>query len=97
MDIDLRVTEEAAERWQARQQEREPKRSKIEAGQIFEVESQERIKKRMDRLAEAAIKQNAVAWPPASLVQGLPVPGNRPCWSIRSAWSGCWGRPISWA
>lgn len=59
MDIDLRVAEEAAERWQARQQEREPKRSKIEAGQIFEVESQERIKKRMDRLAEAAIKQNA--------------------------------------
>lgn len=59
MDIDLRVAEEAARRWEARQQEREPKRSKIEAGQIFEVESQERIKKRMDRLSEAAIKQNA--------------------------------------
>jgi hypothetical protein len=44
MEIDLRVAEEAAERWQARQQDREPKRSKIEAGQIFEVESQERIK-----------------------------------------------------
>jgi endonuclease G, mitochondrial len=58
MEIDLRVAEEAAERWQARQQEREPKRSKIEAGQIFEVESQERIMKRMDRLAAAAIKQN---------------------------------------
>lgn len=59
MDIDLRVAEEAARRWEARQQEREPKRSKIEAGQIFEVESQERIKKRMDRLSEAALKQNA--------------------------------------
>ena len=58
MEIDFRVAEEAAERWQARQQEREPKRSKIEAGQIFEVESQERIMKRMDRLAAAAIKQN---------------------------------------
>src|SRR5918998_1937301 len=57
MDIDLRVAEEAARRWEARQQEREPKRSKIEAGQILEVESQERVQMRLDRLA-AAIKQN---------------------------------------
>jgi hypothetical protein len=79
MEIDLRVAEEAAERWQARQQEREPKRSKIEAGQIFEVESQERIMKRMDRLAAAAIKQNTGRLATGTADTGLLAPGSRTC------------------
>lgn len=58
MDPDHLVTDEAAERWRARQRQRELKRSAIDAGRISEVESPERIKKRLDRLTEAALKQN---------------------------------------
>jgi endonuclease G, mitochondrial len=58
MDSDLLVTDEAAERWRARQRQRELKRSAIDTGRISEVESPERIKKRLDRLTEAPLKQN---------------------------------------
>jgi V8-like Glu-specific endopeptidase len=60
MDIDLSVAEEAARRWQSRRGERDLKRSKLEAGLVVEVESKERIQKRLERLATAATKEKAL-------------------------------------
>ncbi|HWS81591.1 MAG TPA: DNA/RNA non-specific endonuclease [Rubrobacter sp.] len=57
MDLDLRVAEEAAKRWWDRQQERKARRTAIDAGRISEIESPERIKKRVDRLTEATLKR----------------------------------------
>jgi S1-C subfamily serine protease len=57
MDLDFRVADEAAKRWWARQQQREARRSAIDAGRVSDVESPERIKKRIDRLTEATLKR----------------------------------------
>ena len=67
-DLDLTVAQESAERWRARQQEREERRSAIREGRISDVESSERIQKRLDRLTAAAIKR--------SVAESLP--GRRP-------------------
>ena len=57
MDLDLRVADEAAERWSARQKEREARRAAIDEGRISDVETPERIKRRVDRLTEATLKR----------------------------------------
>lgn len=64
MDPDLRVAQESARRWQTRQVEREEQRSAIEEGLIASVEPPERIQKRLDRLAAAAVGRKGSAGGP---------------------------------
>jgi hypothetical protein len=94
MDVDLLATDEAAARWQARRQQREVRRSAIDAGRISEVESPERIKKRLDRLTEQPLSRMLGGW--TSAAEGLSA-DSRSDWSKRSAWSGSWDGPIFWA
>ncbi len=61
MDPDLTVAQESARRWQTRQVKREEQRSAIEEGLIASVESPERIQKRLDRLAAAAVGRKVSA------------------------------------
>ena len=55
---------ESARRWQTRQVEREEQRSAIEEGLIASVEPPERIQKRLDRLAAAAVGRKGSAGGP---------------------------------
>lgn len=71
VDLDLLVAEGAARRWRDRERGREARRSAIKAGRISEVESPERIQKRLDRLAETAMKQSLDARPPSRLVETI--------------------------
>jgi hypothetical protein len=57
VDLDLSVAKGAAERWSDREQQRDARLSAIREGRISDVESPERIKKRLDRLTGAALKQ----------------------------------------
>ena len=69
MDLDLSVAEGAAKRWWDREQERKPTLSAIKEGRISNVESSERIQKRLNRLTEAALRQRTSG------------SGGRPGWS----------------
>ena len=78
MDLDLRVADEAAERWSARQKEREARRAAIDEGRISDVETPERIKRRVDRLTEATLKRKVerrVAEPKPQPIQAEPPSG----------------------
>jgi hypothetical protein len=58
VDLDFSVAKGAAKRWWDRDQERAARLSAIREGRISDVESPKRIKKRLDRLTEAALRQN---------------------------------------
>ena len=68
VDLDLSVAKGAAERWSDREQQRDARLSAIREGRISDVESPERIKKRLDRLTGAALKQNVGDRRPSRLV-----------------------------
>jgi endonuclease G len=64
VEINLRVAEEAARRWQERSSIREPRRAKLKEGQALDVESSERVQKRLDRLAAVATEAKAAGGGP---------------------------------
>lgn len=75
-NIDLRVTEAAARRWQERKDIRDGKLASLRAGRVTEVESPERIQMRVQRLEAAAVRERtarAVIAPPPSLVERIGV------------------------
>jgi endonuclease I/V8-like Glu-specific endopeptidase len=57
MPIDLRIAQEAANRWNERREIREQARSKIDAGRAVEADTPERVQKRLTRLAAAVIQE----------------------------------------
>lgn len=59
MNVDLRVAEEAARRWQERSAVRESNRAKLNAGRVVEAETPERVQMRLERLAKAATEEKA--------------------------------------
>jgi endonuclease G, mitochondrial len=59
MEINVRVMEGAARRWQERSKVREPHRVALQAGRLMEVETPERIQKRLERLAMTATEERA--------------------------------------
>jgi len=71
VDLDLSVAKGAAERWSDREQQRDARLSAIREGRISDVESPERIKKRLDRLTGAALKQNVGDRRPSRLVETI--------------------------
>jgi endonuclease G, mitochondrial len=71
VDLDLSVAEGAAKRWWDREQERKATLSAIKEGRISDVESPERIQKRLDRLTEAALRQNVGERRPSRLVETI--------------------------
>jgi endonuclease G, mitochondrial len=74
MELNLPLVEEAAKRWRLRQGIREQNRSKLQAGRILEVESPDRVRKRLERLAMIATKEkaaHATAVPTASLLETM--------------------------
>ncbi len=71
MDLDLSVAEGAAKRWWDREQERKPTLSAIKEGRISNVESSERIQKRLNRLTEAALRQNVGERRPSRMVETI--------------------------
>jgi endonuclease G, mitochondrial len=63
MEISLQLAEEAAKRWRSRQGIREQNRRKLEAGRVLDVESADRVQKRLERLAMIAAKEQATRAP----------------------------------
>lgn len=62
MNINLEIARQAAKRWQDHSAERERNEEKIKSGEITDIEPQERIKARLDRLVmNAAREQMRVA------------------------------------
>ena len=59
MEMDLRVMEGAARRWQQRSWVREPRRAALQAGRIVDIETPERIQKRLERLTMIATEARA--------------------------------------
>ncbi|MCG8404783.1 MAG: DNA/RNA non-specific endonuclease [Phycisphaerales bacterium] len=57
MKIDFHIVEAAARRWHIRQEKRELNQQRIRTGRIADIESQERITKRMRRLSSLASQQ----------------------------------------
>src|SRR6188474_2548256 len=52
----LNVATKAAERWQSRTEERASKEAALKAGRISEVETPDRIRKRLEHLTAAAME-----------------------------------------
>jgi endonuclease G, mitochondrial len=74
MTFDLNVATKAAERWQARTRERASKEAALKAGRITEVETPDRIRKRLEHLAAAAMEAQT-ARPPSNPQGNLEVLG----------------------
>ncbi|MGH3145525.1 MAG: trypsin-like serine peptidase, partial [Rubrobacter sp.] len=73
MDLDLTVAQESADRWLTRQEKRKEIRSAIRDGRVSDVESPERIQKRLDRLTAAAVARKSPAGGAESVVSRQPA------------------------
>jgi endonuclease I/V8-like Glu-specific endopeptidase len=60
MEIDLEIAKAAASRWQTRTSERTDKIEKLRSGGVSQVETPERIHKRLQRLEQIATQETAI-------------------------------------
>jgi endonuclease G, mitochondrial len=76
-DININIAQEAARRWRSRQSVRNQNLPKIKAGQISQIETPERMQRRIERLAKAAIRERAVTEAAVVAGVGTATPGAR--------------------
>lgn len=74
-DMNINIAQEAARRWRSRQSIRNQNLPKIKAGHISQVETPERMQRRIERLTEAAVKEQAKSSAFAAAGAWTAVPG----------------------